>query len=93
MSTNDAPIAAALQNKLLAALPEIEWRRVQQYLSFVESPAGTTICHPGLPLEHAYFPTTSIISVLHVGIDGAWTEIATIGKDWHYYVYILTKRS
>ena len=74
-------VGSTPQNKLLAALPDREWRRLQPYLSAMEAPAGKTLCEPGPALDYVYFPTTSIISLLHVAADGASTEIATIGNE------------
>jgi len=81
ISGNAVSVRCALRNKLLAALPEIEWSRVQRHLSIVAAPAGKTLCEPNSRLEYAYFPTTSIISLLHVSADGASTEIAMIGNE------------
>ena len=75
------PVGYAPRNKLLAALPVAEWKRVQPYLSSFEAPAGKTLCEPESALDYVYFPTTAIISLLHVAADGASTEIATIGNE------------
>jgi CRP-like cAMP-binding protein len=74
-------VGDTLQNKLLAALPEIDWRRIERHLSSIEAPAGKTLCEFNAELDYAYFPTTSIISLLHIAADGASTEIATIGNE------------
>ena len=81
MSSDLVPVGGALQNKLLAALPASDWNRVKRDLSFLETPAGKTLCEPGSRLDYAYFPTTSIISIRHVAGDGASTEIAAIGNE------------
>lgn len=81
MSSNLVPVSGALHNKLLAALPALDWRRVKRSLSFLETPAGKTLCELESRLDYAYFPTTSIISILQVAGDGAATEIATIGNE------------
>jgi CRP-like cAMP-binding protein len=81
MSSNLLPVAGAPQNKLLAALPASDWKRVKRYLCFLETPAGKTLCELESPLDYAYFPTTSIISILHVAGDGTSTEVATIGNE------------
>jgi CRP-like cAMP-binding protein len=36
---------------------------------------------PGSKMEHVYFPTTSIVSLLYVMMDGASAEIAIVGND------------
>jgi len=81
MSSAAVPVDDALQNKLLAALPESDWGRLQRHLSGIAAPAGKTLCESHADLDHAYFPTTSIVSLLHIAPDGASTEIATIGNE------------
>lgn len=69
------------QNRLLAALPESEWRRVLPHLEPMELSDGELLCGSDSRLTHAYFPTTSIISLLYATADGASIEIATIGNE------------
>ena len=69
------------QNRLLAALPDDEWRRVQPNLVPLELSSGEVLCEFDSRLTHAYFPTTSIISLLYTTADGASTEIAAIGDE------------
>ena len=68
-------------NRLLAALPADEWRRVQANLVSIELSCGEVLCEFDSRLAHAYFPTTSIISLLYTTDDGASTEIAAIGAE------------
>ncbi len=79
--SNGVVVCSAPQNKLLAALPELDWKRVQPHLSALEVPAGKTLCEPGSALDSVYFPATSIVSLLHMAADGASTEIAMIGNE------------
>jgi CRP-like cAMP-binding protein len=81
MSSHLVPVTGAPQNRLLAALPAADWKRVKRYLSVLETPAGRTLCEFGSQLDYAYFPATAIISVLHVARDGASTEIAATGNE------------
>jgi CRP-like cAMP-binding protein len=69
------------QNKLLAALPDNEWERVLRNLKPVSMPLGEALYESGAQLDHVYFPTTSIISLLYVMADGASAEIAVVGND------------
>src|SRR5271166_3360410 len=69
------------QNRLLAALPDNEWRRVRPNLVPLELSPGEVLCEFDSRLTHAYFPTTSIISLLYTTADGASTEIAAIGDE------------
>ena len=69
------------QNHLLAALPDAEWQRWQPLLEWVDMPLGQVMYESGRTLSHAYFPTTSIVSLLYVMEDGASAEIAVVGND------------
>jgi len=69
------------QNRLLAALPEIEWRCLLPNLESMELSDGEILCELDSRLTHAYFPTTSIISLLCGTVDGASTEIAAVGNE------------
>lgn len=70
-----------LRNAVLGALPAIEWNRVRQYLHPIEASAGMILCEPDAHLSHAYFPITSIISIQRVTVDGASTEVASVGHE------------
>ena len=47
----------------------------------VPMPLGHTVCEPGVPMRHVYFPTTCIVSLLNVMEDGASAEIAVVGNE------------
>ncbi|WP_150047975.1 Crp/Fnr family transcriptional regulator [Methylomonas rhizoryzae] len=68
-------------NQLLNALPSPEYQRLQPYLEPIELRLGDVIYEPGDKLQHVYFPTTCIISLLYVMENGASAEIAVIGRD------------
>ncbi len=68
-------------NQLLAALPEAEWARWLPQLEPVDMPLGQVLHESGVPLDHVYFPTTAIVSLLYVLEDGASAEIAVIGHE------------
>lgn len=69
------------QNRLLAALPGSEWERWRQHLEPVELAFGQVLCEPGSQPQHAYFPTTAIVSCVYLTLDGGSAEIAVIGND------------
>ena len=68
-------------NRLLAALPDAEWRRWQPLLEWVDLPLGHVMYESGRTLRHVYFPTTAIVSLLYVMEDGASAEIAVVGNE------------
>ena len=69
------------QNHLLAALPAAEFARLSPHLELVSMPLGETLYESGGRLQHVYFPTTSIVSLLYVLEDGASAEIAVVGNE------------
>ena len=77
----ESSAGAPRANRLLAALPDLEWQRLQDQLTPVFMPLGDALYESGVQLDHVYFPTTSIVSLLYVLADGASAEIAVVGND------------
>ncbi|MEP7181989.1 MAG: Crp/Fnr family transcriptional regulator [Betaproteobacteria bacterium] len=69
------------QNHLLAALPAAEFDRLAGHLELVPMPLGAVLYEPGEQLQHAYFPTTAIVSLHYVLESGASAEIAGVGNE------------
>ena len=69
------------QNYLLAALPPGDFERLCPQLELVPMPLGDALYEPGGKLQHVYFPTTSIVSLLYVLENGASAEIAIVGNE------------
>jgi CRP-like cAMP-binding protein len=69
------------QNHLLAALPAAEFERLASRLELVPMLLGETLYEPGGQLQHAYFPTTAIVSLLYVLESGSAAEIAGVGNE------------
>nr|HPM25447.1 hypothetical protein [Phycisphaerae bacterium] len=74
-------LQSARKNRLLAALPLAEWQRWLPHLEWVDMPPGRVLHESGHALDHVYFPTTAIVSLLNVTQDGASTEIAVVGNE------------
>ena len=68
-------------NALLAALPAVVRARWDPHLEPVELALGQVLSESGWRMNHVYFPTTAIVSLLCVMRDGASTEIAVVGRD------------
>lgn len=81
MPPNGFPVEDPRRNKLLAALPDTEWRRLQWKFEPIEMLFGKILSDSGSPLRHVYFPTTSTISLLYAAANGASTEIAAVGNE------------
>ena len=73
--------AGASSNQLLDALPGDEYERITSGLETVSMNLGDVLYEPGMRLGYVYFPTTSIVSLLHVLADGASAEIAIVGRE------------
>ncbi len=71
----------ALTNGLLAALPQAQWQAWRPLLEPVELPLDRVLYESGQTLEHVYFPTTAIVSLLYVMQDGSSAEIAMVGHE------------
>jgi CRP-like cAMP-binding protein len=69
------------QNHLLAAVPAVEFERLLPHLELVEMPLGEVLYESGARLDHVYFPTTCIVSLLYVLENGASAEIAVVGNE------------
>jgi len=69
------------QNLLLAALPDDSYERLQEGLELVAMPLGWELSGSGGALKNAYFPTSSIVSLLCVTFDGHSSEIAVAGNE------------
>jgi CRP-like cAMP-binding protein len=73
--------AALLQNQLLAALPPADLARISDQMEAAPMPLGHVLYESGDQLQHVYFPTNSIISLLYVMEDGSSAEIAIVGSE------------
>jgi len=68
-------------NRLLAALPDVDFERWLPQLERVTMPLGQVLYEHGRPPSHAYFPTTSLVALLYVMENGATSEIAVVGNE------------
>ena len=69
------------QNHLLAALPTAEFESLAGHLELVPLRLGQMLYEPGTQLQHAYFPTTSIVSLHYVMESGASAETVGVGNE------------
>ena len=73
--------ALPTRNHLLAALPKSDYQRLATHLEPIPLPLGWSVYEPGSPMEHVFFPTDGIISLLYVMENGASAEIAVTGNE------------
>ncbi len=69
------------QNHLLGMLPMDEFQRLEPELELVPMKLGQSLAESGQTMNHVYFPTDSIISLLNVMENGSSTEIAVVGAE------------
>ena len=69
------------QNHLLAVLPGPGSDRLFRHMELVTLPLGMALYESGDKLNHVFFPTTAIVSLLYVMENGASAEIAVVGND------------
>ena len=69
------------QNRLLAALPAAQYAQVFAQLELVPMALGQMLYEPGTQMRHAYFPTSSIVSLHYVTESGASAETAGVGNE------------
>jgi CRP-like cAMP-binding protein len=69
------------ENHLLAALPVAIYDRLLPHLEFYPLPLGEALYESGDKLNHVYFLTTSIVSLLYVMEDDRSAEIAVVGRE------------
>src|SRR5471032_1087673 len=79
-------------NHLLGALPAHEWQALTPHLELVQLRTEQLLCDSGQRIQHVYFPTTAIISLLHTMEDGGSVEIAAVGREGMTGVPVLTDR-
>ena len=68
-------------NRLLAALPDADWLRWRGSLEPYAMPLGQVLYESGVPLTHAYFPTSGIASLMYVTEAGASAAVAVVGEE------------
>lgn len=71
----------AQKNVLLANLIKIERERWLELIETIDLPLGHVLNEAGTVLQYVYFPTTAIVSFVHVLTTGASAEIAVVGKE------------
>jgi len=68
-------------NKLLAALSVEEYKHILPYLEPTSFSSGESIYESSKRLNYAYFPITSVISLVYNMVDGASAEMGMVGNE------------
>ena len=69
------------QNHLLASLGPADAAPLLAQMELVPMRLGDIVYEPGVPLQHAYFPTTAIVSLHYVTASGAAAETSGVGNE------------
>jgi CRP-like cAMP-binding protein len=75
------PDGTRLQNRLLAALPDVDYARMQKHLHMNATVPGRTLQRHGTPVTDVYFPNGGVFSVTNEMRDGTLVEVATVGNE------------
>lgn len=77
-SSGEAPQSG---NRILAALPPADYRRLRRSLTTVTLPQRHPLWEPDQPIEAVYFPLTLVGSILAVTKEGLQVEVGTVGNE------------
>ena len=70
-----------VKNKLLAALPQTEYKRLLLHLELVSLSVKEILHETYQPIQHVYFPESGLITKLVLMEDGASVEVGMVGKE------------
>lgn len=68
-------------NKLIAGLPERLFQQWLPHLEAIDMPSGLVLQDSACESSHAYFPITSMVSLMHVSETGESIEVAVVGSE------------
>jgi CRP-like cAMP-binding protein len=75
------PDGTPLRNRLLAALPRLDYERVARHLRIERTVIGDTLHESGRRMHDVYFPNGGVFSVTTQLHDGSLVEVATVGRE------------
>jgi len=75
------PDGTPLQNRLLAALPRMDYERILEHVRLQPVVTGDTLQDHGVRLSDVYFPNGGVFSITNRMRNGALVEVATVGRE------------
>ena len=69
------------QNHILKSLSAEARARIYPHLKLIPLTLGAVICESGHRMRHIYFPTDTMVSLVHVLEAGACAEVAVVGNE------------
>lgn len=76
-----AAVQSRAENRLLAALPHRDYRRLARYLKPVSLTFGQVLFEPGARIRQVYFPYGGVISLLIMAGPGKAAEVGVVGNE------------
>ena len=70
-----------LRNRLLAALPRLDYERIARHLRLEQTVTDQTLHEHGRRINDVYFPNGGVYSVTTRMRDGSLIEVATVGRE------------
>jgi CRP-like cAMP-binding protein len=80
-SPNPNPNPNPNQNRLLAALSQAEFDLLAPHLQLVTLALGDMLYEPDQQMHHAIFPTSAVVSLHYVTVNGSTAEFAGVGHE------------
>ena len=80
-STRVLPDGTPLRNRLLAALPRLDYERIARHLRVEATVTDGTLHEHGHRIDDVYFPNGGVYSVTTCMGDGSLIEVATVGRE------------
>ena len=68
-------------NRLLALLPEAEYRRLEPHLEKIVVALREVLYEANKPIEYVFFPLNGVMSIVATMEDGRVAEVGTIGNE------------
>ncbi len=71
----------AVNNKILLAIPESEFRIIRPHLEFLNLPQKRCLHEPNQPLVNVVFPNRGLLSLVVETADGKGVEVGMVGRE------------
>jgi len=81
LKTEKTAVPEPTENRILAALPELDYERMLPDLEYIPLPLGLTMSESGDHVNFLHFPTSGIVSLIYDLENGASSEIALVGNE------------
>ena len=80
-STRLLPDGTPLRNRILAALPRVDYDRILPYVRMSTVTTGDTLQAHRVRIQDVYFPNGGVFSITNEMRNGGLVEVATVGRE------------